>query len=109
VKGDSAPSVSGRSPIVRVIFWIGLGLAVGVWFAATQGATAAAEYYAAYFLEESLSLDNIFVFAIVFTELQIPEHYQRRVLRYGILGALVFRAAAIGGGIAQITRFTWAM
>jgi TerC family integral membrane protein len=109
VKGDSAPSVSGRSPIVRVIAWIGLGLAVGVWFAATQGATAAAEYYAAYFLEESLSLDNIFVFAIVFSELQIPEQYQRRVLRYGILGALVFRAAAIGGGIALITRFTWAM
>jgi hypothetical protein len=51
-------------PIVRVIVWIGLGLAVGLWFAATQGATAAAEYYAAYFLEESLSLDNIFVFAI---------------------------------------------
>ena len=102
-------TASGRASIVRVIFWIGLGLAVGVWFAATQGATAAAEYYAAYFLEESLSLDNIFVFAIVFSELQIPEQYQRRVLRYGILGALVFRAAAIGGGIALITRFTWAM
>jgi tellurite resistance protein TerC len=109
VKRASAPSVSGRSPIVRVIVWIGLGLAVGVWFAATQGATAAAEYYAAYFLEESLSLDNIFVFAIVFSELQIPEQYQRRVLRYGILGALVFRAAAIGGGIALINRFTWAI
>jgi tellurite resistance protein TerC len=94
---------------VRVIVWIGLGLAVGVWFAARQGATAAAEYYAAYFLEESLSLDNIFVFAIVFSELQIPEQYQRRVLRFGILGALVFRAAAIGGGIALITRFTWAI
>ena len=102
-------TASGRASIVRVIFWIGLGLAVGVWFAATQGATAAAEYYAAYFLEESLSLDNIFVFAIVFSELQIPERHQRRVLRYGILGALVFRAAAIGGGIALINRFTWAM
>jgi tellurite resistance protein TerC len=99
----------GRAPIARVVFWIGLGLAVGVWFAATQGATAAAEYYAAHFLEESLSLDNIFVFAIVFSELHIPEQYQRRVLRYGILGALVFRAAAIGGGIALITRFTWAL
>jgi tellurite resistance protein TerC len=96
-------------PIVRVIVWIGLGLAVGLWFAATQGATAAAEYYAAYFLEESLSLDNIFVFAIVFSELHIPEQYQRRVLGFGILGALVFRAVAIGGGIALITRFTWAI
>jgi tellurite resistance protein TerC len=94
---------------VSVIVWIGLGLAVGVWFAATRGATASAEYYAAYFLEESLSLDNIFVFAIVFSELHIPEQYQRRVLRFGILGALVFRAVAIGGGIALITRFTWAI
>jgi len=102
-------TVSGRSSIVSVIVWIGLGLAVGVWFAATRGATAAAEYYAAYFLEESLSLDNIFVFAIVFSELHIPEQYQRRVLRFGILGALVFRAVAIGGGIALITRFTWAI
>jgi len=107
--GNIKRMAQDRAPLVRVIFWVGLGLAVGVWFAATQGATAAAEYYAAYFLEESLSLDNIFVFAVVFSELHIPEQYQHRVLRYGILGALVFRAAAIGGGIALISRFTWAI
>lgn len=69
--------MGGRSSIVRVIVWIGLGLGVGVWFAATRGATAGAEYYAAYFLEESLSLDNIFVFAIVFSELSSTSARER--------------------------------
>jgi tellurite resistance protein TerC len=78
-----------------------------VWVALTQGSSAAAEYYAAYFLEESLSVDNIFVFVIVFSELQIPSEYQRRVLLFGIAGAMVFRALMIGGGIALIERFNW--
>jgi TerC family integral membrane protein len=78
-----------------------------VWVAVSQGTNAAAEYYAAYFLEEALSVDNVFVFAVVFSELHIPSEYQRRVLRFGILGALVFRAAVIGGGIALVARFSW--
>jgi len=65
-----------------------LGLAFGVWIARTQGTTAAAEYYAAYLLELSLSVDNIFVFLIVFSELHIPADHQRRVLGWGIIGAL---------------------
>ena len=59
------------------------------------------------FLEKSLSVDNIFVFAIIFSELQIPAQYQRRVLRFGIASALVFRALLIGAGIALIQRFAW--
>lgn len=72
-----------------------------------KGSTAAAEYYAAYFLEQSLSVDNIFVFVIIFSELHIPPEYQRRVLRYGVAGALVFRALLVGAGIALIERFGW--
>ena len=87
--------------------WVGLGLALGLWVLATQGTTVAAEYYAAYFLEKSLSVDNIFVFVIVFSELHIPAEYQRRVLRFGIAGALVFRALLIWTGIALIERFSW--
>jgi tellurite resistance protein TerC len=90
-----------------VVAWIGLSLALGVWVLATQGAGAAAEYYAAYFLEKSLSVDNIFVFVIIFSELHIPREYQRRVLRFGIAGALVFRALLVGAGIALIQRFAW--
>src|SRR6185436_16839789 len=93
--------------IARAIVWVGVGLAVGVWVAVARGTNAAAEYYAAYFLEESLSVDNVFVFAVVFSGLHVPSEYQRRVLRFGILGALVLRAVVIGGGIALIARVSW--
>jgi tellurite resistance protein TerC len=90
-----------------VIVWVGLGLAVGLLVAATQGRGAATEYFAAYLLEESLSVDNIFVFVVIFSELHIPAEHQRRVLLFGVAGALVFRALAIGAGIALIERVQW--
>jgi tellurite resistance protein TerC len=95
--------------VLWVVVWLGLSLSLGGWILATQGPGAAAEYYAAYFLEKSLSIDNIFVFAIIFSELHIPDEYQRRVLQFGIAGALVFRAVLIGAGIALIERFAWVM
>src|SRR5207237_10666744 len=87
--------------------WIALALTFGGWIALTRGGTAATEYYAAYLLEKSLSIDNIFVFVIIFSELHIPARYQRRVLRAGIAGALVLRAVVILAGIALIERFHW--
>jgi TerC family integral membrane protein len=93
--------------IAWVIVWVGLGLALGLWVAATQGRSAATEYFAAYLLEESLSVDNIFVFVIIFSELHIPAEYQRRVLLFGVVGALVFRALVIGAGLTLIERFQW--
>ena len=66
-------SLSARARnILWVVVWIGLSLAFGLWILVTRGTGAAAEYYAAYFLEKSLSVDNIFVFVIVFSELHIP-------------------------------------
>jgi len=93
--------------VLWVVVWVGLSLSLGGWVLAAQGTAAAAEYYAAYFLEKSLSVDNIFVFAIIFSELQIPRQYQRRVLRFGIASALVLRALLIGAGIALIQRVAW--
>src|SRR5204863_463308 len=90
-----------------VAVWVGLALLLGVAVLITRGRTAAAEYFAAYFLEESLSLDNIFVFVIIFSELHIPLQYQRRVLRFGIAGAVVLRAMMIVAGIAVVERFSW--
>jgi tellurite resistance protein TerC len=100
--GDS----SSRN-IAWVIVWVGLGLAVGLWVAGTYGRSAATEYFAAYLLEESLSVDNIFVFVVIFSELHIPAEYQRRVLLFGVAGALVFRALAIFAGLTLIERFQW--
>ena len=98
-----------RRNVARVGFWVAVALVFGVWIAATRGRTAAAEYYAAYLLEESLSIDNIFVFAIIFSQLHIPPRFQRHVLRWGVTGALVFRALMVGAGIALIKRFEWIM
>jgi tellurite resistance protein TerC len=98
-----------KGAVRRVAFWVGVGLAFGVWVAVGRGATAAAEYYAAYLLELSLSVDNIFVFLIIFAELHIPAEYQRRVLRWGIAGAVVFRGLMIAGGITLIQRAEWIM
>ena len=96
-----------KRSVLWVVWWVSLGLAVGVWIAITQPPTAAAEYFAAYLLELSLSVDNIFVFLIVFAELHIPADHQRRVLGWGIIGALVFRAVMIAAGIALIRRVDW--
>ena len=104
--GTDAGGSSSRS-IAWVILWVGLGLAVGLWVAATHGRNAATEYFAAYLLEESLSIDNIFVFVVIFSELHIPAEYQRRVLLFGVAGALAFRALAIGAGLTLIERFQW--
>ncbi len=95
------------SNMAWVIAWVGLGLAVGLLVAATQGRDAATEYVAAYLLEESLSVDNIFVFVVIFAEPHIPAEHQRRVLSFGVTGALVFRALAIGAGITLIERVQW--
>jgi len=93
--------------VKRVVFWVGVALAFGVWVAAARGGTAAAEYYAAYLLEFSLSVDNIFVFVIIFAELHIPAEYQRRVLGWGVTGALLFRASMIAAGITLFQRVHW--
>ena len=105
----TAPRSLASGSVTRVAFWVAVGLAFGVWVAVAQAPTAAAEYYAAYLLELSLSVDNIFVFVIVFSELHIPADHQHRVLGWGIMGALVFRAVMIGAGIALVQRVHWIM
>ncbi len=75
------------------------------WF----GAQKAAEFFTGYLLEESLSVDNIFVFALTFSAFRVPGHLQHRVLFWGILGALIMRAAFIIGGAALVARFDWVM
>ena len=80
----------------------GLGLDTGL-----SGRAAAIEFLTAYIVEKALSLDNIFVIAVIFSYMKIPEEYQHRVLYWGILGALVMRAGMILGGLALIERFSW--
>ncbi len=87
--------------------WVGVGLlfAIVVW--AVLGGRRAGEYIAAYLVEKSLSIDNLFVFLVVFRTLGIPHDSQRRVLSWGLFGALVFRLGFIFLGVAAIQRYHW--
>lgn len=89
------------------VVWVTLGLAFGavVWW--VWGAELAAQYYAGYLIEKSLAVDNVFVFAIIFSYFAVPREYQHRVLFYGVLGALIFRAAFIAAGSVLIASFAW--
>lgn len=71
------------------------------------GGDAAITYVSAYLLEQALSIDNIFVMSLLFRSFRVPVKYQHRVLFWGILGAIVFRVAMLGGGAYLATRFTW--
>lgn len=98
---------SRKSAIVWSLVWVAIGLGFGVFVWRTLGGQAAQEYYAAYLIEKSLSVDNLFVFLLVFQALAIPQKEQRHVLIWGILGALVFRAIFIAIGVAALERFEW--
>ena len=96
-----------RAAALWSVVWVGAGLAFGLWVWATQGGDLATAYYAAYLLEKSLSVDNIFVFVLIFSELRIPAHLQHRVLLFGIAAALVMRAVMIWLGVYLLARFHW--
>ena len=84
----------------------GIGLTVGH---QTSGREAALDFFTGYLIEKSLSLDNIFVIALIFNFFRVPLKYQHRVLFWGILGALIMRGAMIAAGTALVMRFSWAI
>ncbi|HET7117667.1 MAG TPA: TerC/Alx family metal homeostasis membrane protein [Hanamia sp.] len=100
-------SISIKEAFFQTIFWVGLGLGffIFVWF--EDGQTAALEYISAYLMEWGLSIDNIFVFILIFSYFSIPEKHANRVLMLGILLAIVLRVIFITVGIALIDRFHW--
>ncbi|AVH20201.1 MULTISPECIES: TerC family protein [Nocardiaceae] len=101
------PHVIGFREALRwSVFWVGLSLLFAVLVAVAVGPTASVEFTTAWLLEKSLSVDNLFVFALIFGYFNVPREYQHRVLFLGVLGALVFRAIFLLLGIAVVQRFT---
>jgi tellurite resistance protein TerC len=88
-----------------VALWVSLGLAFAVYVLYSRGGEAAAAYLAGYLIEYSLSADNVFVFAMLFAYFGVPAEHQRRLLFWGVLGAIFFRAVFILGGILLIHLF----
>ena len=103
----SAHEVSMKEAAAWSAVWIAMGLGFAGLVFAWAGPTASGEYLAGYLIEKSLSVDNIFVFALIFSYFAVPAAYQHRVLFLGILGALVFRAMFIAGGASLLDRFGW--
>ncbi|HLN19508.1 MAG TPA: TerC family protein [Bacteroidales bacterium] len=102
-----AHEVSFREAVIFSIVWIALALLFNVFIWHEFGKTKAVEYLTGYIIEKSLSVDNIFVFVLIFSSFNVPSAYQHKVLFWGVLGALVMRAVFIFAGVALIERFHW--
>ena len=99
--------VALRESIAWTVVWVALALAFngGLWH--FYGSQKAVEFFTGYLIEKSLSVDNVFVFALLFSYFAVPAKYQHKVLFWGILGALIMRALMIALGAALIAKFTW--
>lgn len=102
-----ANAISLRQAFYQTLFWVGLGLGffLFIWF--EDGQTIALEYLSAYLMEWGLSIDNIFVFILIFSYFGIQDRYTNRVLLLGILLAIFLRIIFITAGIVLVERFTW--
>lgn len=99
--------VSTKKALLQTIFWVAMALGFGVFVALQQGHEPAVEYLSAYLMEWSLSIDNIFVFILIFSFFGIREQHYARVLLIGILMAILLRILFISVGIELVDRFRW--
>ncbi|HEY3874965.1 MAG TPA: TerC/Alx family metal homeostasis membrane protein [Candidatus Kapabacteria bacterium] len=91
------------------IFWIGLSMLVAICIARIWGTAPAEAFLTGYALEKALSIDNLFVFLMLFTHFGVERHAQRRALNYGVIGVIILRGLMIFGGIALIDTFQWVL
>lgn len=104
-----AHAVGTREAVTWSIVWVALALLFAGLVLVERGVTPAVQFVTAYVVEKSLSVDNIFVFLLIFTYFGVPREYQHRVLFWGVLSAVVMRAVFIGAGVAAVQRFHWLM
>jgi tellurite resistance protein TerC len=99
--------ISAREAALWSAIWVAMGVGFGLLLWATSGAELAGQYFAGYLIEKSLAVDNVFVWAIIFSYFAVPPQYQHRVLFYGVVGALVLRGLFIWAGSAAIKEYIW--
>ena len=102
-----AHAVSVKEALGWSAVWISLAVGFGAWIGVEMGRASMLEFYAGYLVEQALSVDNLFVFILIFGYFRIAPELQHRVLFWGILGALLMRGAMIGAGAVLIERFHW--
>lgn len=104
-----AHKITIRGALLWSLAWIALAVTFGLLILHFRGRQPALEFFTGYVVEKALSVDNLFVFLVVFRVFAVQDEYQPRVLGYGILGALLLRGAMIAAGVALIARFSWIM
>ena len=104
-RGNHEPTA--KRALIESAAWVACGLSFAVVVLVWMGGQAFSEYLSGYVIEKSLSIDNVFVWAVIFSSFAIPARYQHRVLFWGIFGALVMRAIFIFAGTALIEEFWW--
>jgi tellurite resistance protein TerC len=105
----TAHAIGFKEAAIESTVWVSIGLAFGVVLMIWQGAEAGGEYYAGFLIEKSLSIDNVFVWAVIFSFFGVPREFQFRVLFWGIFGALALRGLFIFAGISLLERFDWVL
>ncbi len=96
-----------RNAVAATVMWVAAAGATAIYFWRFLGTTSSTQFLAGYALEESLSIDNLFVFLLLFRIFKIPAAYQPRVLFWGVAGAILMRGGFIAGGLGLLTRFHW--
>lgn len=104
-----AREIGVRESLLLSAGYIGVALLFGAWIWHRLGAQSGIEYYTGFLIEKSLSMDNVFVIALIFGYFAVPRELQHRVLFWGILGVIVLRAIMIGLGAALVTEFDWVL
>jgi tellurite resistance protein TerC len=105
----TAHVITIKEASIESAVWISIGLLFGLVMIFWQGGQAGGEYYAGFLIEKSLSVDNVFVWAVILSFFRVPREYQFRVLFWGIFGALVLRGIFILAGVSLIERFEWVL
>lgn len=100
-------AVSVKEALIWSVVWIILAMLFNLFIYYDMGKAKALEFFTGYLLERSLSIDNIFVFVLLFSYFKVPAEYQHKVLFWGVLGALILRAALILVGVVLINKFAW--
>jgi tellurite resistance protein TerC len=101
--------ITTKSALLQTAGWIAIAMIFGIYIWMTRGATVGMEFYAGYVIEEALSVDNMFVFILIFAMFAIPDDYQHKALFYGVIGAILFRLLFIFAGSELLLRFHFVM
>lgn len=99
--------VGFREAMMWTLVWVALAFLFAFGLRVISGPTAALEFLTAWTIEKSLSIDNVFVFALIFSAMKVPRHCEHKVLFWGVFGALVMRVIMIFAGVSLINRFHW--